>query len=175
MSIAHTWGTSAAERARPFPCDGLVRRADGELFRGLDVDAPPEVVYRWLCQMRAAPYSYDWLDNLGRQSPRSLTPGLDELAPGQRVMALFKLVSFEPGRSLTIRTGRKGKRVFGDCAVSYCALPRGEHTRLLVKLLLRWPPPPIGWLARGLGPWVDLLMMRKQLLTFKELAEADAG
>src|ERR1043165_6990385 len=88
-SVAYTWGTTAAERALPFPCDRWVTQADEPLFRGVDVDAPAPVLFRWLCQLRVAPYSYDWIDNFGRRSPRELVPGLDALAVGQPVMTFF--------------------------------------------------------------------------------------
>ena len=68
-----------------YPCDGLVDCPDGVLFRGVDVEAPAGVVFRWLCQLRVAPYSYDWIDNLGRRSPRELIDGLDDLEVGDRV------------------------------------------------------------------------------------------
>src|SRR5215467_14289890 len=93
-SIAWTWGTTEAERELPFPCDRWLADADDALFRAVDVEAPAAVFFRWLCQLRVAPYSYDWIDNLGHQSPRRLTPGLDALAVGQRVMSLFELVEF---------------------------------------------------------------------------------
>jgi hypothetical protein len=57
-SVARTWGTTAAERALPFACDRFLGDPDDVLYRGIDVDAPPPVVFRWLCQMRIAPYSY---------------------------------------------------------------------------------------------------------------------
>jgi hypothetical protein len=53
------------------------------------VHASPAVV-RWLCQLRAAPYAYDWLDNWGKQSPRQLIPGLENLKLGQTVMTIFR-------------------------------------------------------------------------------------
>ena len=49
------------------------------------------------CQLRSAPYSYDWIDNLGKQSPQQLTPGLDQPAVGQAVLRIFRIVSFARG------------------------------------------------------------------------------
>src|SRR6266851_78092 len=59
-SLSHTWGTTSTERQLVFPCDRIISNPDDSLFRGVTIDASPAIVYRWLCQMRAAPYSYDW-------------------------------------------------------------------------------------------------------------------
>jgi hypothetical protein len=69
------WGSTAPERSESFPCDRLVPEADHTLFRAVGVEAPQGVSFRWLCQLRAAPYSYDRLDNFGRRSPQELTAG----------------------------------------------------------------------------------------------------
>ena len=173
----YTWGSTAAERARPFPCDGLVPEPADALFRAVDVAAPARVLFRWLCQLRAAPYSYDWIDNLGRQSPRRLLPGLERLAVGQRVMTFFELVAFEPDRHLTLVGSAPGfGAIMGVLALSYVVVPRSDSSsRLVVKMLVRYPRGPVGWAMRGLLPWGDLVMMRKQLLTLKRLAEAAAA
>ena len=66
-------GSTAIERDQSFPCDRLVERPDDVLFRAVDVAAGAPTVFRWLCQLRVAPYSYDRSDNWGRRSPgRSL-------------------------------------------------------------------------------------------------------
>jgi hypothetical protein len=138
------------------------------------VDAPAPRIFRWLCQLRVAPYSYDWIDNLGRLSPRQLTPGLENLAIGQDVMSIFALVDYERDRHLTIRTkARTGvERMFGDVCGSYLVVPHGtSDCRLLVKLLVCYPPGLTGMLMRRLLPWGDLFMMRRQLLNLKALAE----
>jgi hypothetical protein len=138
------------------------------------VRARPEVVFRWLCQLRVAPYSYDWIDNLGRRSPRALTPGLERLEVGQTVMKIFELSTFEPARSLTVvnkaRSGARG--LFGEVWVSYVIVPTlHDGCRLLAKVLVRYPRGPMGWLMRIVLPPGDLLMMRRQLLNLKELSE----
>ncbi len=168
-TIVH-WGSTAAERAEPFPCDHLLAAPNDTLFRAVDVDAPAETTFRWLCQLRAAPYSYDKLDNFGRRSPQTLTPGLEQLAVGQRVQTIFKLVDFEPGRSLTIWSSG---RIFGRVACTYRADPvDAGRSRIVVKLLTSYPPGALHLrLLRKLLPLGDLVMMRRQLLNLKGLAE----
>ena len=176
MSIARHWGTTPAERALPFPCDALIERPRDELWRGVSADAPPTVVFRWLCQLRAAPYSYDWIDNRGRRSPQQLTPGLEDLEVGQRVMTIFTLASFERDVQMTLRVrGGTASRLFGEAAVTYLVRPDGEGSRLLAKLVTRYPRNPLGWAMRLLLPWGDLVMMRRQLLNLKRLAEQAAA
>jgi hypothetical protein len=174
-SISEIWGTEPRERRLAFPCDNLISQPDATLYRGVTVKNSPEIVFRWLCQMRAAPYSYDWIDNLGKQSPRKLSPGLENLAIGQDVMSIFNLVGFEQGRHLTIRIKPRSSasRTFGDVGVSYVIVPTTEHScRLLVKLIAKYPRGIKGRVMRALLPWGDLIMMRRQLLNFKQLAEA---
>jgi len=168
-AIARDWGSTPAERAMPFPCDRHLPHADDALFRAVDVDATCATTFRWLCQLRAAPYSYDWLDNWGRTSPRALTPGLERLAVGQTVMTIFELVDFEVDRHLTLRL-RRGRAVFGDIACTYLVAPRSpDRSRLVVKMLVRYPG--LRRVAAQVFPCADLLMMRKQLVTLKRLAE----
>ena len=177
-SISETWGTEPEERRLAFPCDDMIHQADDALYRGVTVNAPQATVFRWLCQMRAAPYSYDWLDNGGRQSPRELTAGLENLAIGQDVMRIFKLTGFEKDRHLTLRLKAKSgaSKTFGDIAVSYVLVPLADdHSRascrLLVKLIVKHPSGLYGRLMRTVLPWGDLIMMRRQLLNLKRLAE----
>jgi hypothetical protein len=176
-SAAFVWGSTAEERRRAFPCDRLLPDADHVLFRAVDVDAPPGIVFRWLCQLRVAPYSYDWIDNLGRRSPEQLTPGLERLEVGQRCMTMFELVEFQRDAHLTVELRMPSRLArLGQLAASYVVVPRGAHgSRLVVKLLARYARGPLGAAMRALLPWADLVMMRKQLLTLRRLAEAQAS
>ena len=177
MSVAYTWGTEEAERRLPFPCDHYVERADAAYFRGITVRAAPPVLFRWLCQLRVAPYSYDWIDNGGRPSPRTLTPGLEQLAVGQSVMRILSLVEFARDRHLTLRIkhGAGAFGLFGDLAITYLIVPESlERCRLLVKIVARYPRSFRGAMMRWGLPWGDLLMMRRQLLNLKAFAETSS-
>jgi hypothetical protein len=169
----HFWGSTPAERRAAFPCDSQLPDFSEELFRAVTVQAPAPILFRWLCQLRVAPYSYDWLDNLGRRSPRMLTPGAERLEVGQRIMGIFDLVGFEAGRQLTIRLRKPG--IFPPLAGTYLVAPLSDAAcRLVVKLVVR--PRPGLWDRVGgvVFPWLDLVMMRRQLLNLKQLAEGDA-
>ncbi|MGH3641245.1 MAG: SRPBCC family protein [Mycobacterium sp.] len=171
-----TWGVSEAELRAALPCDGLASSDSVRMDRAISIDAPPPVVFAWLCQLRVAPYSYDLLDNTGRRSPRSRSVGLAELAVGQRFVRIFgrvhvfELVAFSPDEHITLR-----QREFGQLARvakvsnSYAITPVGNGTRLHVRVLFDGP-----WLLGQILALVNLLMMRKQLRTLKGLAERDA-
>jgi hypothetical protein len=166
------WGATAEELRLDYPCDRHLPHHDQALFRAVDVDAPAPVLFRWLCQLRVAPYSYDWVDNLGRPSPRELIPGLDQLEVGQRVMTVFRLVEFQRDRHLTAVLVGRSRRMFGEVAITYLTLPLdARRSRLLVKLLVAYASRITGAAMRLLFPPGDLVMMRKQLLTLKQLAE----
>ena len=176
--LGATWGVEPAETAIAFPCDRLAGGFNADYYRGVTVRAPSVTVYRWLCQLRAAPYSYDWIDNRGRRSPRQLIPGLENLSVGQTMMTIFDLIDFEPDRHITIRIkpGSSAERLFGDVAGSYLVVPRdGDRCRLLAKLRVRYPRSLKGRLMRAVLPPGDLVMMRRQLLNLKHLAEATSG
>jgi hypothetical protein len=175
-SISETWGTQPEERELAFPCDDMIPEPENVLYRGVTINASPATVFRWLCQMRVAPYSYDWIDNGGRQSPAKLTPGLENVSVGQDVMRIFTLVGFERDQQLTLRLKARASQTFGNIAVSYMVIPIADDhlsrgCRLLVKLIVKNPPGLYGRIMRTVLPWGDLIMMRRQLLNLKRLAE----
>ena len=164
---------SRDEETLGFPCDDLLPDANEVWFRGVDVNAPAQTLFRWLCQLKVAPYSYDWIDNGGRQSPRELMPGADALEVGQRFMLFFDLVSFDVGKQITLRMRRSA--IFPPVVITYACVPVNEtRTRLLAKVAVAYSGFK-GWLLR---PWfarADLFMMKKQFKTLKALAEGDAS
>jgi hypothetical protein len=151
-----------SEQTVPLPCDGLCPRAGVRADRAISIAAPAPIVFAWLCQLRIAPYSYDILDNSGRRSPRKRNPELLHLEVGQRFMTIFALRSFVDGEQITLRS--KG------VAVTYRVRAEGTGSRLHVRVLFEGPRLVARALALG-----DLVMMRKQLITVKSLAEREAA
>jgi hypothetical protein len=173
--VARNWGVSAAEQRLRFPCDDVIPSSNDAFYYGVTVDASPAILFRWLCQMRVAGYSYDWISHLGRRSPRELTPGLERLSVGQPVMTITDLVEFERGRHLTLRL-RKPGIYYPPLAVSYLIVPEDENRcRLLVKCSLQFRPSLRDLVGRAIGPWLTWIMMRRQLLNLKALSERTAG
>ena len=164
------WGATPREVDRRYGCDDGMR--GDRLVRAVSVDAEPETVFAWLGNLRVAPYSYDWLDNLGRRSPRHLLTDLGHLAPGQRVMHVFEVDTVDPGRSLTIMLPPGISRaVVGIVRITYAVTEHGLGSRLVAVLRLPAPRTRLGALLSWLMAWGDLLMMRRQLLTLRDLAE----
>jgi hypothetical protein len=170
---ADQWGTIPEDLTAAYPCDDHLEAPLRRLTRAVAVEAPADVLFRWLCQLRVAPYSYDWLDNLGRRSPRELTPGVDALAVGQRFM-IFELVDFEVPVHLTFVALPRATRIFGPLSVTYAVRPTSPgRSRLVVRLSTRATGLAGRARAEALA-WGDLVMMRRQLLNLKHLAERSA-
>ena len=89
---------------------------------------------------------------------------------GQRFL-VFELVEFQQGQSLTLVVQPRFQRLYGPLAVTYAIQPRHDGScRLVVRLDVGATTSlQRGW--RVLLAWGDLVMMRKQLLTLKHLAE----
>jgi len=102
----------------------------------------------------------------GRRSPRELTAG--DPSVGDRMM-VFRVTGVEPGHQWT---GTTIPKVFGRTAVTYAVEPDGAGSRLVCRIVTG-QRGPVAWAWSRVLAWGDLVMMRKQLLNFKELAERD--
>lgn len=161
--IGDRWGVDDAEIARHYPCDDLVANPTFTAWRGVTARAEPDQVWPWLIQVRLAPYSYDWVDNIGRTSPRELR-GLADPEPGDP----FTAVAGRPaGRVLVVASGEHLTAQIMGATMSYVLVPHGQGTtRLLLKVVGR-----PGRLTAPLLSVGDLVMARRQLLNLATLAE----
>jgi len=162
--IGERWGVTDQEVARRYPCDDVVPSPVVQLWRGVTVATTPAHVWPWLCQLRLAPYSYDWLDNLGRRSPRELRE-LPDPRPGEpfsRVAGRFAV-----GRVLSVVHEEHLTATIMGAVMSYVLSAEDGSTRLLLKIVMERGP----WYAPvvAVGDWP---MARRQLLNLKSLAEA---
>ncbi|MEU8825192.1 hypothetical protein [Streptomyces sp. NPDC048636] len=124
--------------------------------------------------MTIAPYSYDWIDFRGRKSPHTLLPTPPELSVGQPLL-VFEIAGFTSDEHITGQLPEPLAGRHGQMAVSYTVRPHGEGSRLVVKVVAEAGGTVRQRLRRRLLAWGDLVMMRKQLLTLKKLAEGTAA
>jgi hypothetical protein len=161
--IGDRWGVTPSEVARHYPCDDVVPDPVLEVWRGVTVRAATQHVWPWVAQIRLAPYSYDWIDNLGRPSPRRLR-SLSDPTPGEHFTTAIG------GRPVgRIVAAARGEALTGEimgAVMSYVLVPEGDATRLLLKIVMKC--------RRALAPLLsvgDLVMARRQLLNLARLAE----
>lgn len=155
---------SRADELMADPCDRWVRC--------ITITAPSPHVYRWLCQLTIAPYSFDLVDNAGRSSPAHLTPDADDLSIG-RPFLIFSITDFEEGRFIAGRSRPRFRRVYGDITVSYeiHPLPSGT-TRLQANACISHRT---GLMRRALLASGDKIMAGRQLRVLKRRAETSPG
>src|ERR1700730_17168071 len=160
--IGDRWNVTGDEVARHYPCDDFVSAPTLQVWRGVTVQTSPETLWRWVSQIRIAPYSYDWIDNLGRRSPQQLV-GLPDPVVGESFSTAAtrpfgRIVAVQPPEHLT-------GEIMGTC-ISYVLVPDGQSTRLLMKLVTAMSR----WLTLGLSVG-DLGRAGVQLRNLKSLAK----
>jgi len=160
--LGDRWGVRAEEVSRRYPCDELVGTPVLQAWRAVTVRAEPDRVWPWIGQIRLAPYSYDWIDNFGRRSPRQLR-GLPEPEPGEPFTTCG---SRRLGRILSVTPAEQLTATIVGAVMTYTLAPEPAGTRLLLKVVLGR-----GRLYAPLVCLGDLVMARRQLLTLARLAE----
>jgi hypothetical protein len=154
---------------RRYPCDDLVPNPVLQAWRGVTVHARSEQVWPWVAQIRLAPYSYDWLDNLGRRSPQDLR-GLPEPVVGESFTTAFG--GRRVGRIVSVESGQHLTGTIMGALMSYVLVPVDGNmkTRLLLKIVTAGGRTIAPLLSIG-----DLIMARRQLLNLAALAERTAA
>jgi hypothetical protein len=106
------WGATDDEVERPFPGAELVAGGVRSATMATTIDAPPAVVWPWLAQMgidRGGWYSWDRLDNWGRQSAERIHPEWQQVSVGDRFEASpdgsqwWEVAALEPEHFLALR------------------------------------------------------------------------
>lgn len=161
--IGDRWGVTDDEVHRRYPCDDVLPHPVLQAWRGISVHATAAQVWPWIGQIRIAPYSYDWIDNLGRRSPRELR-GLPEPAVGEPFTTAG---TRRLGRILSIEAPHQLTGAIMGAVMSYVLVPDGDTTRLLLKVVSAVHPVLAPLLSVG-----DLVMARRQLRTLGRLAES---
>ena len=165
------WGATHAEINGAVVGDDLCADAREIATRAITIDAPSAEVFAWIRQMgfgKAGWYSYDWLDNLGRRSARTINPEWQEVHSGDTVPGGpidFEAVIVDAPRALVLSVAPKGfmnSRLCFSLAYELRADPTG--TRLVTRMRARIDVPGGRFLEHFiLGPG-DGIMVRKQLL-----------
>jgi hypothetical protein len=106
------WGATKDEVRRPFPGGDLIPEGARSATMAVTIDASPEQIWPWLVQMgtdRAGWYSWDRLDNWGRQSEARIHPEWQSIKLGDRFNATpdgsmwWEVAALEPNRLLGLR------------------------------------------------------------------------
>jgi hypothetical protein len=186
---ARNWGALPFETTLPVPGDELVPEPATSTTMGVDIDAPPAEVWRWLVQIgqdRAGLYSYDRLENLvglGIRSADAVHERWQRLAVGDRVVLVPKgwgplpdgyaltVARIEPRRLLVLRQAPPEHP--WNAVWSFLIEPvDATGCRLLSRTRAQRPGPVALRLATAaMGP-VSTVMTRRMLLGIKQRAEA---
>lgn len=169
-----SWGATQEEVAAEMVGDDQVPHAMFSATRSISIQALPGQVFPWLRQMgfkRGGWYSYDWIDNLGRESARTIVPEWQDLQTGDLIPAgpmSFTATTVEPDRAFCMLLTNR----WVEFSLAFALHPIDDETRLVSRARARINLPGGPLVARWLLEPGDGVMVRRQLLGIKERAES---
>lgn len=174
MGFAHSWGIRKREKDLVFDCDEIGCDSDPEctMYRGITINASAEVIFRWLCQLRFSSCSYDLMRSSTKKTLQKTLFSQPALEKGQILMDIFEVVRFEINTKISLSIIPDTGYPLEELVASYLIVEaEGNGNRLLCKATMKYKESLFGRLAKRLLPWGDLIMIRKQFLNVKQLAE----
>jgi len=180
--IFQYWGATSEEIHGSVIGDDLCADATLIATRSITVNAPPQEVFPWIRQMgfgRAGWYSYDWIDNLGRQSATRVHDEWQSVESGDKVPSgpisfTAAIVNAPRHFVLEIKSfGKKSPKLHFTLAYEFRDDPQG--TRLVTRMRSHIKLP-FGSLVEKLllGPG-DGIMLRRQLLTIRKHVSSNSN
>lgn len=167
---------------RSLPGDRIIPEAPYVLTHGIDIEAPPALVWPWLMRLgcdRGGWYSIDLLDNGGRKSDTHPHPEWKERKPGEKVSATpaqdgsYTVLEVRSGEHFVI--GGETDRMGGHIRTSWSFVlePIGKDaTHLVTRVRAVGEPQWSAWLQGSvIFPPIHALMQHAQLKNLKRLAE----
>ncbi len=173
------WGATAAELRMTLPEDGIVADPAFDATRAITIAAAPEKIWPWLVQMgygRAGFYGYDLIENpgggRGLRSATAILPEFQHPRTGD-TLPLSVAASLEFGTIAQNRVMVWRSRDNPHTGVFIWALVPvdGEHTRLISRILWRYPSDPVGRALNVFTEFADHVAVRAILRGVRDRAE----
>jgi len=147
------WGATLADTLHWYPCDDVGFEADDEFLRATDVAAPAALTFAVLCRT-------------GSRRPPPI--------PGRRFFGLYRVLTSVPGEHVTVALRRSLPGwLVGDYLLTFRVLPADFGSRLIVKVLVRYPFGPLGLVGRLVVPGFDRILWARRLSRIARHAEGE--
>lgn len=161
MQISNNTSVSETSPAS-IPGDESIPSPYWKLDQTIIMQATPEDIWPWLVQMgngRAGWYSYDWIDNLGKNSFEYIDSSLQNLKVGQKI-SCFTVEEFQPQKFITLKLSQ-------NCNMTWALIPHGTSTELFTRVRIYRP----NLLIKAILTPGHFIMQRKQFIELKKRLE----
>lgn len=179
------WGATDEELTLPLPGDEIVENPNMSSTRAITIEAGPSDVWPWMVQMgkgRGGLYSYDWLDIafqiLDTKSVEEILDQYQRLEPGDTIPlgcdeeTKDDLYVHAVDEKHSLVLGANDPEFRDRVSWAMVLIPAGPNkTRLLMRVRADIPLNAKGIITYAVLDPAAFLMVRKQMLNFKKLAE----
>jgi hypothetical protein len=145
------------------------------LFRCIEIRADASDIFVWLKQLRIAPYSYDFIDNLGRKSPAYIIENLPPLKVNTHYLLAFHIFGFKENSFIVCRfcepINSPVNLYMKGLFIEYRIVELGSKTRLWCKIKCYLNTDIFSKGFFFIFSVVNKIMITRQLKNIKKLSE----